>query len=424
MKPLILFKMSCQISFYLLIMNFFVVMLGGQNLIFTFPIFIIATFLNRWLKPSGLIRYASVLLLGLCFLVIPLDWLHTISLLPLFLYAVFASSYIDEKNSSDDYVDAFKRGIITTGALTLFAWIYSHAFIGELIQEFLRTFYTSSVLLGYQGWETQINDTLLSFQVASALPESAMLVVMKTVLPMFLIYFWCALMLLRIQAYHTAIKFPIKLKLVNTWLIGSILFIAVAAGFIGLRLSNLIPSFEFDNRLIISELDLDLDEEIEEIEEFEFAPHGRGLIVIIRITSLILAISGAIFIIWKLSKFRPQFKFKRIEINEDDVVEIREALQGPIGSKMRKKSLRLHENQVRAVYQKFLTRLQKAGIEVTMNMTSLDVEKLAQDKVYILEIEMLREIYTKVRYGNQPYSKEELKEIKAIYTKLRREMKK
>ena len=124
----------------------------------------------------------------------------------------------------------------------------------------------------------------------------------------------------------------------------------------------------------------------------------------------ITIIGGIIFF---LIKNRPRFNKINPRHNED-IEEIRTAISEPKSTK--NQTRRWNDNQVRAVYQKFLNELIKNDITVQASMTSFDIEELTKTDT------KMRAIYTKVRYAEAKYSKEEVKQIKQIYRKLRAEL--
>jgi len=120
-----------------------------------------------------------------------------------------------------------------------------------------------------------------------------------------------------------------------------------------------------------------------------------------------------------LLKNRPQFT-KSEYLEEDAVVEIRDSLDLVLNSKRNKR--RLNENQIRAIYQKFLILLQKAEVRIAPQMTSLDIEDLVKNKSD-LQVDVLRDIYIKIRYAEHEYSKDDIKQMKQIYKALKKEIK-
>lgn len=129
---------------------------------------------------------------------------------------------------------------------------------------------------------------------------------------------------------------------------------------------------------------------------------------------VLIIVAVFVIIVVFLIKKRPQF-IKLAPSNDTDVEEVRETISNT--SSMKKRKPTRNENQVRAVYQKFLNELTKHNIKIPAHMTSLDVENLTQAKAE------MRAVYTKVRYGETAYSKEELKLIKQIYRDTRRKLK-
>ena len=135
----------------------------------------------------------------------------------------------------------------------------------------------------------------------------------------------------------------------------------------------------------------------------------RDIIILVTATLTVLVV-----VIVLLVRKRPRFN-KANDNTDDDVEEIRTTISEP--KSMKKRTRRWNENQVRAVYQKFLNELTKNGIKVTIDMTTLDVESLAKAD------RKMRSIYTKVRYAESEYSKEDVKLIKQIYREVRAELK-
>jgi len=84
----------------------------------------------------------------------------------------------------------------------------------------------------------------------------------------------------------------------------------------------------------------------------------------------------------------------------------------------RRRSHQQNSSQVRSIYRKFLAELQKADFEIEPHMTSLDVEEMVQKEIIASEIDVLREIYIKVRYAQRECNKDEVKRIKQIFKAL------
>ena len=507
MKDLILLKIACQLSFYFAIVSFLVAIFSGANLGLIFPVFLGIVYLTVWLKSKGIFRYVPLLLVGICFLIIPFEWYYIVFLVPPFVYAIFAADYVNGKSSKHDYSEPFKRAIVTFVALLFLALLYSFTPLDDFIRAILVGQYTP----GSRHFEV----TPTGFYIAQALQSAALPVFIRTTLPMFVIYLWSSVMLLRIQAYEVEAKGALKLKIINAvsiiaTIIGALvvgLIVAVGVSLISLPHFNLNversgceiifpestsdePTWhcqQWDHSMLESstfylvdcwcENDSRLDEASplfigewfvyqEEIPAFScgidmtfyqdtylylvtdtgyerfitsrgypvriahfywcetdydsFEGRGRqGPALGIILT--IVATVGLVFMLFRLFKNRPKAN-KLAELEDDAIVEIRESLADV--KIVRRRKQRSNENQVRAVYQKFVMELQEAGFEIVPSMTSLDIGNLIKVESRSPEADILREIYIKVRYAKRAYSKEEIKQVKKVYKTLRNKIQK
>ena len=107
-------------------------------------------------------------------------------------------------------------------------------------------------------------------------------------------------------------------------------------------------------------------------------------------------------------------------IEDIDYVEEREYIK----DKKNKKSIFKRDpypkdrlGQIRYYYRKFLSKMDKSGIEILETDTSLQINKKANE-VYPEDISRIREIYINSRYSNSQVEEKDVKEMEELYKKL------
>ena len=80
------------------------------------------------------------------------------------------------------------------------------------------------------------------------------------------------------------------------------------------------------------------------------------------------------------------------------------------------------ENEIRAVYQRFLAAVKKKGLRIPSHLTSYDVEALVAAQFESEKSRELRDEYIRVRYGEANYTEEDVERIKALYKEVKAEI--
>jgi len=80
------------------------------------------------------------------------------------------------------------------------------------------------------------------------------------------------------------------------------------------------------------------------------------------------------------------------------------------------------ENEIRAVYQRFLAAVKKKGLSVPPHLTSYDVETLVAAQFESEKSGELRDEYIRVRYGEANYTAADVERIKALYKEVKAEI--
>lgn len=126
---------------------------------------------------------------------------------------------------------------------------------------------------------------------------------------------------------------------------------------------------------------------------------------------ILLKILGAGLVIYVLAKlrWRPVKLELDLDDGEDEVEEERILL-----GRRNKTQRPFHKNPVRKAYRQFLASLTKQGIEISPHMTTAEIHALLETKLDPHELEAVRSIYLKVRYGEAAYTKDDVKAIKNI----------
>lgn len=150
------------------------------------------------------------------------------------------------------------------------------------------------------------------------------------------------------------------------------------------------------------------EEEVEELREIPFS--------IQTVFSILCAIAVGIGIYFLYRKLVSVSKNE--DENHTGLVKTR--LEKPEHADTGRKK-RVRQTGIRLIYQKFLGLCEKSGISITPYETSLRVQKRAEDIWKESELQPLRELYLKARYGMQQAEEEDIERAKRQYKKIKEE---
>ena len=399
-------KRICDISFYMTFASIVGGWFGASYLIFTLPIFACVAFLSAFLVPYKRIKYISILPLFLLFVTTPLTIVNAVVLIPAILIMVVTLPKPGERVIEFNYGTVFYIfvtifGIIALLATAMVTWVDATGLSGETWL-FATIFLLSSMM----------------FMRMARHDES----VLKQT---------------RFKMMNAASLFGVLSAIFGAVLLGTDAFLTSALRVIAFLWSYLIAPiinviiwlFLVILTFIFNMLGLNFEPgEVEmgqmpmmqnEIDEY-YIEGGQvpRLVIAIIIVIAIIAFVVLLKFLFKLLNKRTDSIF----VGEDGVEEERFSLDGHEQKKRRMG--RRHENQIRAVYRRFLANVKKKGIHVPQHLTSYDVEGLVATKYESEKSSYLRAEYIGVRYGDASYTEEDVRRIKGLYREIKVEMEK
>lgn len=138
--------------------------------------------------------------------------------------------------------------------------------------------------------------------------------------------------------------------------------------------------------------------------------------IILKWLLIIFLIFLTIYIIKKLSK-----RYQNKVVIKQGYIEEKEFIFTKNNKKTKKRRFFKPKNKkdlIRYYYSKFLSKCKKRKIFINKYNTTLEINLLAKEKFNILQLEKIREIYIKTRYGNIDPNEIELEKFKESYKKL------
>jgi len=387
MTLLVTLKRISDSCFYLTFANLFVSLFNGVNLIVTLPVFVGVAFLSALLNMRGKVKYLALLLLPLCFCLVPVNLITLVALVPLFVYISFSLIRSPEFTSHFSYTATFdlffKLVLPIIGIFIIFG-------VGEITLHFAILFVLCSItlmrmlrhdveILNHPRFQV-LNSLSLMALVTGSLIVSSTPFLNAARTGIYLLYFKIIVPFLKI-IISVLVFFLRPLFLLLEHIIGE--------GFMSL------PEAAVGSEII-------------EVVSGETTPSETAKIVMYMGATILL-----IFVIWKfirmISLKTPQHH------SQAELKEIRTSLPK---DKKHKKVRWQPSNQIRQIYRKFLILCQKKGVEIKPFMTSLNIDQEISKHLKGKESKELREIYLKVRYNHFNYSKADLKRAKALYKKI------
>jgi len=405
-------KKLCDLIFYLTFASFVGIFFGGTVLMGALPILGLITFLSLYFPKR---RYVPFLLLGLLPVMVPMSVANWVILFPAILYLFLGAKKVYRSEEIQYYDKFFAYGV---AFLFLFVSSYAMGGIGANTG---------------QGFREQPN---VFTDLDSAFVFS------RTVLPFGLMFVPSAIFLMRLSRHDNAVLEQPRFKWLNFGALIGLLLLGMFLSspqllnaldwvqwFIGMRI--LVPllllimrmfaylmGFLFgtmetpDWSLYVPEMENPPGVDMSYLEDGESSSGMLG--VWIALVILIPIVVAALVFIVKFFLRIAQNQSEDFEVEEDGVVVERVTL--PKTEKLRKKKRGSTGHEIRESYRKFLEVCQKKGVAITPQMTSLEVEELAQ-----MESGELRALYLKTRYGEQDFTKEEALAAKKIVKALSRE---
>ena len=170
---------------------------------------------------------------------------------------------------------------------------------------------------------------------------------------------------------------------------------------------------------ILSLLGMDMDDEIvaptmEEMESIVYQVKEHPILdIVFKIILLIIIL----YIAYRLFKNR-QSKKKY----SHDYIEEREFMQRDEYRERRRFRLgrpKGYKEQIRFYYKKYLNKLLNKDIKIEKHYTTEDINEFGKERFSYSIIEKIREIYIKVRYGNDEGNSAEVEEIRNLYRDLK-----
>jgi len=395
-------KRICDICFYMTFASFIgLAFFGGTSLLITLPIFAVVAFLIGALSRHRVLRCIPIVLLGGCFFVVPLYIANIVILIPAILYMVFALS-----NNEIDHYECAR-------VFKIFLRIYL-AFITVMLL----------MGLGIQQLREQLEISVLPFGIAYMFGSVVLLRMLRhddrvhkdarfkalnilsvvgVVVAVLIISSGTFLGVITrsVSFFYIEILVPVLIFII-TWVTTIIMFIL---GPLLNLLSTAAPEY--------ATVEMDGVFEMADSELTAMREPGIARIILTYLLYAVL-IALAVFLLYRLAK-KLRTKVSRAVPFGKVPTQLRTSLPDSKEPKRRIDS----DNQIRAVYRKFLAHCRGRGIGIQPYMTSQDVENHAAKEFGRTESRELRELYIKVRYGGAKFSADEIKRAKALHSEIK-----
>lgn len=390
-------KRICDISFYFTFASFLVVVLGGDNLIMVLPIFTIVAFLSAYLSKYSIIRYASLLPLGLLFLVVPLRLVNMLGVIPAVIYTIITLPKPEERVSQFQYVDVFMLYLKILAGLIILSFLVG---VAEFLEDGPLLFSLSFLLNAVILMRLVRHDDAVLKRTQLQIMNAISLVGVMIVVFLFSTDTFLTLLQKTIAWIWSSVVIPI-LQL-GLFIFTSILtFIFNILGLSGWFKTAEIPY------LMGEGMDLaDVENFVGETERLNW-PNPLPIIAAVIIGVIFYRIFKALS-----QKMIPQ-------PSSDGVEEERIMLDG---DPPKRKSRFITGNPIRDTYKKLLKKLVKKGYGLPSHFTSDDVESLIRSVTMSDKSTQLRDAYIPVRYGEVRYTKEDVQYFKRLYKEIIKEM--
>ena len=407
-------KRVCDISFYMTFATTIAWMFADGNepgLIIALPIFMVSVFLAAFLAiKQGNLRFLAILPMLSVFLLIPLTTVNTLVLVPAVALMVIKLPKPDDRGSKVEYQKQFQMFI------RLFIVAISFFILITIIEM------TSG------GWSRNVEQIWISF-------SNEVLIFGLTFLASSIIY-------MRMVRHDVDILKQRRFKLMNTM---PLVVLAIAALVVShpwtLQVGSTIllgpiyllwrgiswvfPHFGYLLAIPFRGIELERPPAIHGSptgnpdDHYDFGCYP-GMECDASFTQYnafnpLALIFGIAAVIGAIMLYRMLLKNKVVDIDPEE--EERSYLVDTKKPKFWKRN----ENQIRAVYEKFLRLLKQKKIKIPESATSLDVEMLAVSGANQADLSALRAEYVRVRYGESEYSKADVTRVQGLYKKIKAE---
>lgn len=396
MKLIKVFKILCDICFYLTFANFFGAMVGGTSLLLAIPVIAVSSYLSILLVSKGVLKYAPLLLLGTCFFIIPLYVANIVILVTVFVYMVYIIAKIDNDITILECKNQLKLySKITAGFVVIPLLIGMAIYIGE-------------------------------FSV-----------------PYMIIFFVCISLSMRMLRHDKEMLKHAKFNIINISIaVGTIALITLFVSNAFLRLLNIIyfnaiaPAFMFILNIFISLLGRHIDPpgvgygEPPEIfdhydigalnffEDLLYVDFAEELyepslaFTILTYSVLLVLLVFMVFIVLKILKSE---KYQHLApVRGVNKIHARITGKPPV-------RVTSSQNSIRELYRKYLLFCKNDGMNIEKFSTSMDIEKKSIQRFKKIKTNEMRETYIKVRYGEKDFDRQDVKKFKEILGELRKD---
>lgn len=388
-------KRICDVCFYLT----FASLIGSGDLIFTLPFFAGTAFLSAFLAPYRWIKYLSIPLLFLMFLVIQPTIQNVAILIPIIIYLVWSMPKVGERIAQFNYIPVFRLFI---KAFSVILVIFVLVSLWFNTSEF--TFPMDSLLFGFTFLSTSVlilrmirhDDAVLKqtkFKMINGLPLVGIFI--GTVLLSRSFFLDFILSILNLIWW----LFLLPIFLIIMWVV--INFISFI--------------FDFFNIGHQDPVEMELPAFLEFIGDFFDQERDINTTMF-----AVIAIMLGLVMIRLIFKFLSEKSGSPI-IRDDGTEEESFALNEPFNKK-RRHFRNYRENQARAVYRHFLKFAQKNEINLPLHLTSDEIAIEMMKRFKSEKSNEFRDAYVQVRYGNIPCTKADIKQIKLLYKSVKEEI--
>ena len=387
MKFVICLKRISDICFYMAFAGYLGMIFGADSLFSALPWFAAATFGSVYLNNYGPLRFAPYMLLLGMFLTVSPSTANLAVLLPICVYLIYNSVNPLVSVGWDENVSRFKLFIKIALALTIVSPV-----IG------LRYYLESSLL------------------------------------PYAMMYFICSVVMLRMARHDENVLSDMKygamtlISVLTIFVLGFIISLEIALIVSFIYFTLLVPIFaviiagvvwllrDFEPGTPRWVMPYEVDDFgatfalLEWLDEYVWpAARFDGMNNVLRVVLIVLILAGIMYFVIRLFSSRER---EHKTASAGTMREIRNAVEA---STTVRRKYRRRNNQIREIYRKLLIKCRAAGMSITGNMTSLDIERIAQKKFNCPQTSELRDMYVQVRYNNAEFTKQDVIRAKALY---------
>ena len=391
-------KRICDICCYMVFATLIATPLGSYDLIATLPVFAIVAFLAAFLAPRGRIKYISLTPLPLIFLIVPLTIVNLVVFTLAILYMIWAIPKQNESVAGFNYEAVFNGFLKVFGVILLLRFgVFAPLFDGAPFPTDTLFFAAAFLLLATIFTRMIRHDENILNQIGFKLIN--MISVIGVVLGIFLVTNRTFLEI------TTTIWFFIA-----RYLIYLLLLIAYP---IARLLSLLLTEFDPEAMLLMGGLNF-IDDYGIEYYEADSQPIWPLIIAVI-VVGIVMIIG--LPLLFKLIK---ALLSKVLGIRDDEDIEDEFI---PLDDKDKKKRrFRRRENQIRELYRDFLKLIKKNDIDISLHLTSKELEIQVATTFNTETSSALRNEYIQVRYKENDFTKDDVKRMKELYKNVKEEI--